>query len=469
VADAPTVLDVMDRVGGFGDRSWSAWRTILAAIFGLPLDAEQLAVFRELTGRQSSQLEPVREAWIVAGRRAGKSRIAALVAVFLAVFRDYSAVLAPGERGTVMVIAADRRQARTVFRYLVGIIEREPSLKGLVGRRTQDALDLKNGVTIEIHVSSYRSVRGYTIVGAVLEELAFWRDETSANPDVEVINALRPAMATVAGALLLAISSPYWRRGALWSAYKENFGRDLARALVVQAPTLALNPTVDPSIIGAAYETDEVAAAAEYGGQFRRDIESYVSREAVEAVVVPERRELVPAAGIEYHAFTDAAGGSGDDSYTVAVAHAEERDGRVIAVLDSIRERRPPFSPSEVTREFAELLHLYRVTGVVGDHYAGSWPAEQFAKHGIEYETCPEPKSAIYRDGLPMLNSGAMELLDQPRLIAQLCGLERRTGRGGKDSIDHGPHAHDDVANCVIGALLMAADAGAYSEPARVW
>src|SRR5262249_44240447 len=230
----------MDRVGGFVSRSWSAWRIILAAIFGLPLDAEQLAVFRELTGRQSSPLEPVREAWIVAGRRAGKSRIAALVAVFLAVFRDYSAVLAPGERGTVMVIAADRRQARTVFRYLVGIVEREPSLKGLVARRTQDALDLKNGVTIEIHVSSYRSVRGYTIVGAVLEELAFWRDETSANPDVEVINALRPAMATVAAALLLAISSPYWRRGALWSAYKENFGQDRAQTLVVQAPTLAL-------------------------------------------------------------------------------------------------------------------------------------------------------------------------------------------------------------------------------------
>src|SRR5439155_20385033 len=262
------------RIGAFTGASWAAWRAVLAAVFGLPLDAEQLATFRGLTGRQAPPIEPAREAWIVAGRRAGKSRIAALVAVYLAAFRDYGAVLAPGERGTVMVIAADRRQARTVFRYILGIIERVPSLKGLVARRTQDALDLKNGVTIEIHVSSYRSVRGYTIVGAVLEEVSFWRDETSANPDVEVINALRPAMATVGGALLLAISSPYARRGILWSAYRDHFGQEHARTLVVQAPTLALNPTVDTHIIEAAYEADEASAAAEYGGQFRRDVES---------------------------------------------------------------------------------------------------------------------------------------------------------------------------------------------------
>jgi len=48
-------------------------------------------------------------------------------------------------------------------------------------------------------------------------------------------------------------------------------------------------------------------------------------------------------------------------------------------------------------------------------------------------------------------------LLDVPRLASQLCGLERRTARGGKDSIDHGPGAHDDLANAAAGALLLAA------------
>ena len=36
----------------------------------------------------------------------------------------------------------------------------------------------------------------------------------------------------------------------------------------------------------------------------------------------------------------------------------------------------------------------------------------------------------------------------------QLCSLERRTARGGKDSIDHSPGMHDDIANAVAGALV---------------
>jgi hypothetical protein len=55
-----------------------------------------------------------------------------------------------------------------------------------------------------------------------------------------------------------------------------------------------------------------------------------------------------------------------------------------------------------------------------------------------------------------LLNSGRTELLDLPRLGTQLVGLERRTARSGKDSIDHAPGAHDDIANAVSGALLQA-------------
>ena len=54
-----------------------------------------------------------------------------------------------------------------------------------------------------------------------------------------------------------------------------------------------------------------------------------------------------------------------------------------------------------------------------------------------------------------MLNATRCVLLDHPRLVSQLCGLERRTSRGGRDSIDHTPGGHDDVANAVAGALLL--------------
>ncbi len=123
-------------------------------------------------------------------------------------FRDWKPYLAPGERGTVMVIATDRRQARVIMRYAEALLEGVPMLARLITRKTADAVDLSNGVTLEVHTCSFRTVRGYTIVAALLDELAFWRTDDSANPDTEILNALRPAMATVPGAMLLAASSP---------------------------------------------------------------------------------------------------------------------------------------------------------------------------------------------------------------------------------------------------------------------
>src|SRR5215831_17057486 len=126
---------------------------------------------------------------------------------------------------------------------------------------------------------------------------------------------------------------------------------------------------------------------------------------------------------------------------TLAVAHHEH--GR--AVLDVVRERRPPFNPEAVVKEFAEVLRTYRLHTVSGDHYAGEWPREQFRKQGISYQVADRPKSDLYRDLLPRLTSGTVELLDHPRLITQFSGLERRTTRSGRDSIDHGPGGHDDL------------------------
>lgn len=218
-------------------------------------------------------------------------------------------------------------------------------------------------------------------------------------------------------------------------------------------PKRRMNSSVPQSIIDDAMELDPASAAAEYMAEFRTDVETYIAREVVDAAIAPGRHELPPLSGITYVAFTDPSGGS-SDSFTLAVAH-RDKDGR--AVLDAVRERRPPFSPDGVIQEFSELLKTYRIHKVVGDRYAGEFPRERFRVHGCEYALAEKPKSDIYRDLLPILNSGKAELLDLPRLTAQLCGLERRTARGGRDSIDHAPGgAHDDVANCVAGALLLA-------------
>lgn len=326
-------------------------------------------------------------------------------------------------------------------------------LKEMIVRETSEAFDLDNQVTIEVATASFRGVRGYTLVAVLLDELAFWSIEGSANPDAEILSALRPAMATIPNAMLLVASSPYARRGALWEAYRKHFGHP-GDVLIWQAATRRMNPTVSQAFIDAEYDRNASSAAAEYGAKFRSDIESFIAREVVESCVALGIRERAPRPGLRYRAFVDPSGGSAD-SFTLAIAHREADT----LILDAIREVKPPFSPESVCIEFAELLKSYKVSRVAGDRYAGEWPREQFRKYGLQYELASQPKSILYQSLLPLLNSRRCALLDNPRLISQLVGLERRTARGGRDSIDHPPNAHDDIANAVAGALLAALDA----------
>jgi hypothetical protein len=437
----------------FRGSTWDAWRAFLAALFALPMTAEQLALFQKQTGRTKPLSEPPREAWLVCGRRAGKSFVLATIAIFLAALRDWRPFLGPGEIGTVMIIAADRRQARVIMRYCLGLLSAVPMLNQLIEARTAERITLRNRVVVEVHTASFRSTRGYSCVACLCDEIAFWPvDESSAAPDIEVLSAIRPTMSTIPGAMLLCASSPYARRGALWDAHRRHYGKDGDPILVWQAATREMNASVPQSVVDAALDEDQPRAMAEWSAQFRVDVESFIAREALEACVAIDVRERSPVPGVRYRAFVDPSGGSAD-SMTLAIGHREKD----VVVIDAVRERRPPFSPEDVVAEFAALLKSYRVSRVVGDRYAGEWPRERFKEHGVAYEPSDKPKSDLYRDMLPAINSRKLDLLDHPRLVAQMASLERRTARGGRDSIDHAPGGHDDLANAVAGVSAACA------------
>lgn len=455
-------IDILDAVNDknlfarwFKDEAtWRAWRAFLAALFALPMTPHQVEVYRRCTGRSAAPTVPASEAWLICGRRAGKSCMLALIAVFLACFRDWRPYLAPGEWATVMVIASDRKQARVIFRYIRSLLKNVPMLEDMIVRETAEVFELSNGISIEVQTASYRSTRGYTIVAALCDELAFWPTDNAAEPDYEVINALRPGMATVPGAMLLCASTPYGRRGALWDAWRKHYGKDGDPTLVWQADTRTMNPTMPQRVIDAAIERDPASAAAEYQAQFRSDIESFITREAVEACVSFGVRERAPVSGISYCGFVDPSAGS-TDSMTLAIGHRQDD----VTVIDAVRERKPPFSPEDVVTESAELLKSYGIRKVFGDRFGGEWTRQRFKEHGINYEAVTKLKSDLYRDMLSAINSQQLDLLDDTRLIGQIVGLERRTARGGRDIIDHAPGAHDDVANAVAGVAAELASA----------
>jgi hypothetical protein len=370
------------------------------------------------------------------------------------VFFDWSPFLTGGERGHVIIVAADRRQGQAIFRYLREMLS-IPLLAGLIERETAESIDLSNNITVEILSANFKTIRGRTVVAMLADELAFWAtDEGFANPDSEIIAAARPAMASVPGAMLLKASSPFARRGELWEDYRLYYGKDDAATLVWQATTKDMNPTVPEAFLAKEFEKDPARASSEYSALFRSDIENFVSSDAVAACVVPGRYELPPQDNAVHVAFLDAAGGSGADSMALCLAH---RDGERV-VIDALREARPPFSPENIVATvFAPLLKSYRLTTATADRFAGQWVAERFRALGIEVQQSAKPKSDLYRDLLPMLNSGTIELLDNKRAIAQINSLERRVARGGRDSIDSPPGRNEDLANVIAGAACGAA------------
>ena len=456
---ALNIIEAMDHPDVFGKHfrgdSWAFWRMFLSAMFVLPMDAEMLEFYRHHTGRTKAPTVAFKEAALVIGRRGGKSRILALIACYLGTFFDYTPFLAAGEVGTIAIIAADRKQARSIFRYVKGLLSESAHCADMIDDETSDTISLNNRISIEIHTASFRVTRGYTLLAALCDETAFWRDENSANPDTEIFRALRPGLATIPNSLLLNASSPYRRAGLLWKTHQRHYGNDDARVLVVKATTAEANPEIDTAIIAEAYDDDPESAACEYGAEFRTDIADFVSRSVVEACIEPGCHERPRLAGVYYTAFIDAAGGSGSDSMTIGISHHDKEAG---PVLDALRERKPPFSPESVVHEFSALMKSYGIHMAESDKWGGDWVGEAFRKNDITVKPSAAAKSDIYRELLPLLNGHRCGLLDSPRLVTQLCGLERRTARGGKDSIDHAPtaSAHDDLANVAAGALLRA-------------
>lgn len=441
--------------GAIPGPSWLPWRAVMIASLGEPLTTEERAAFQAVTGREREPMERVEELWGVVGRRGGKTRSAATLGAYISTCCEFTDVLAPGERGVLPILAASTAQASRAFMHIRSVLEHSPALAEMIeGEPTADTIRLTAPVDIVVRPANFRTIRGITAVAAICDEVAFWMIEGSVNPDAEILNALRPALATTEG-MLAVISSPYAKRGEVYGAVRQHYGPSGdPRILVAKGPSKAFNSTLPQRVIDRAYERDAAAAASEYGGEFRDDIAAFVTREVVEACIAPGLKVRPPVPGLGYVGFVDPSGGL-NDSMTLAIAHREGDR----CVLDLVVERKPPMSPEAVVEDFCGILKAYGVTKVTGDRWGGEFVREPFRKRGIAYDLAEKVRSELYRDLLPALNSGQADLLDLPVLINQLVSLERRVARSGRESIDHPPNGHDDVANAVAGAIALVSEA----------
>jgi hypothetical protein len=443
---------------GLGDAStWGAWLTILSAAFADPLgDGEEAVEFAKLAGGRAPPVQRVSELWAIAGRRSGKSRVASAVAVYLALFQRHA--LAAGEVGHVLCLSASKAQAELIRSYCLAFVEQSPVLRSQVRKVTAEEITLANGVVIGVHTSNFRTLRGRTILACVLDEAAFFRDETSATPDVEVYRAVKPAL-DASGGMLIGISSPYRKTGLLATRHRDHYGKN-SDVLVIQAPTLALNPTIAESVVITARAEDPASAKSEWDAEFRTDLSSLLADDVIDRAIDHDRPpELHPLAGIRYKGFVDASAGR-HDAFTLCIGHATGQGDDQRFVADVVRGMSPPFDPRSVAVEFAELARAYGINELVGDAFAGLWVENAFRDAGISYHKSELPKSALYLEGLSTFNRGRVALPDDPKLIRELRTLERRTHRSGRDSVDHPRNGSDDLANVVFGAMWLTGIAG---------
>ena len=440
----------------FPGDTWSGWHAILKAAFALPMSESEIEFFKSVAGDREPPAQRVRELFAIVGRRGGKDSVASAIAAFSAAMFNQQNKLRPGERGCVVCLAVDREQAKIILNYIRSYFLDVPQLKAMVTRETAEGFELSNGIDVVVTTNNFRSIRGRAILLAIMDELAYWRDENSSKPDEELYRAITPAMASLAPeSMIIGISSPYRKSGLLYKKFTRHFGRD-DDVLVIQAPTRTLNPTIPQEIVDREIEEDPAAKRAEWLAEFRDDIGGWLAVETIESAVERGVTVRQPATGIHtYVAAADPAGGGtgkNKDSFTAAISHNEGG----VAVLDALIEIRPPVNPIAAVSQIAGLLREYNLSEITGDAYGAEWVVNAFASAGIRYKHSERNRSEIYRDMLPLFTSGRALILDNSKLVSQFAGLIRHTSNMGKDRIDHGPGGHDDLCNSAALSMVLA-------------
>jgi len=440
--------DAATRYFGLDADSFAAWRALLAGA----LDGVSSPTFTTLTGLDHAPSRRPRELWLAIGRRGGKDYVGIRVLAWLALLLEWP--LSIGEVGVVMLLAVDRAQARVAFTYLRGLLESDSVLLAEVANITADTIQLENGVEIQITTSDHAAVRGRTVLAALLDEFTFWPAEQA----LEVLRALRPAMATQPNAMLIIISTVYSQSGPLFEAYRRHYGHADPHVLFALATSQQLNPTLPDAFIAAELARDPAAAAAEYLSQFRTDLAAFLDAALIDGCTRSGPRELPlalhsPTGGpVSHHVGLDVSGGRGDATSCAVARRVGDR-----VVVAAVRRWPSPHDPLTVAEQVAEFAKPYGCTSAIADQYAAEFATSTYRKAGVALVPAEVNRSEAYLHFLPLLASGRVELPPDPVLRAELLALERRTGRaGGRDVVDHPPHGHDDVSNAVALACYAA-------------
>ena len=460
----------------FSSPSFWTWKVISKLIDGLPLvEQREIELFEKCTGIKYNGNRHARRALrrliILVGRRGGKDRFFSAAAVWRCICTDWSKYSSAGEGAVCILLGKDKKHAAILRKYCHGLLQ-APLLAEQVARMTNEVIEFKNGSSLEIVTNDAGAIRGRSAIGVFGSETCFWKvDEFSSSSDEEVVSAALPSMAmSPDGGFLVLWSSVHKRKGFMYRKFRQLHGNDdeASDEICWYAPSSVMNPKLPARVVEQAMSEDPYRAGAEYKSRWREDLSDFIPSDVIERCTAFGIYERAPKPDRSYVAVCDPAGGTGADSFALAIAHCEP-DGAVM--LDVVRERKPRFVPAEVVKEYAALLKQYRISEIRADNFGGGFHSDEWLQNNIRFKPLDNDTSENYLHALPMLLSGRAHLIDSMVLRNQLSNLERTLSPSGHEKVSHPKvaSAHDDVATAACGALVVAGNRMNFSQDYARW
>ena len=336
-----------------------------------------------------------REAWLIIGRRGGKTdAFASTIVAYEATLGGHETALRPRQQGVCFQIAQDLRMARNSLHFIRAVLESSPLLQQEVVQITADRIDLKNNLTIACIPATLKSVRGFASPVSVLDEVGVWYQEAeSANPDYEIYRALSPGQIQFPNRKIVGISTPWNKAGMLFQYYEAGtmgwkcqvpaLKTQFAESLVLSGPTAVMgNPQVKREYLYGEWNRDENAFEREMLAEFQDSISGFIPTALVNQAVETGVVERPPKPGIAYYAAMDPA--FKRDAFGFTIVHNE---GGVI-VQDCVRRILPRtgevLNPEAVLGMLAPLAKAYGCSVIYSDQYQLESLGQLVRRFGLE-------------------------------------------------------------------------------------
>ena len=460
------VANVIEFAASLGIRLSAYQECLLRLVYGLPLTPEQAEIARRAAGLEEVQPRTFRVVSVLAGRRSGKSLLAALIITYESVVAEHE--IGPDDSPVCLLVAPSKMQARATGRRILSLLKRSKYKSQIVGKPRDGVNDfniqLKSGIEVRCLGANPALLRGFKLVVALLEEAAFFTDdETQLRNDKEIVEAISPGL-DMPTSKMVRISSPDTRSGTMYDDYAHRAERP--NVLCWKATTAEMNPGHDEEGQALLLERDPARFATEYGAEFCETASALVPAEKIEAAILEGHTELPPMAGKNYVAVLDPA--QRNDWFAFSICHAEEitRGGQPCfgVVQDFCRfwkraKGQDYLDMNDILPSIIETLLRYEVRKAYSDQVGAAFLAAVLERQGIEFEhtfTGGSKAALKFDSARRFFLEQRVAILDVPEQTQQLKKLQDIHLGGGRRSVA-ASSGHDDIAVCLCAAIHLAA------------